>query len=271
MGVTVGLLGALEVRTDGELINIKAARTRRLAAALLLSPNVVVPAARLIDAVWDAPPRTARQQLYNALNALRGLFRTFDGPDIVTDDLGYRISVGPECIDLFEFRAHLQRAYGAMSLNGKAETIRHLELAQKLWRGPALYGLDGLYFESVVQRLEDERLTSLELLLELRVLAGESGAVIGELTELVADHPLRESPRVSLMKALFASGRQTEALAVYDQGRRLLVDEFGLEPGPKLKDIHREILSGRLLDMPDHDASGDGMSANAAHGSLIMR
>ncbi|MGF1425046.1 AfsR/SARP family transcriptional regulator [Kitasatospora sp. LaBMicrA B282] len=248
MSFEIGLLGPLEIKADGELIGISAPRTRRLLAVMLLNPGSIVSTDRLIDALWDSPPQTARQQVHNALGPLRSLLRDHDGPDIATVDLGYRIDVYPEQVDLSVFRSLRQQAAEATAVGKATEAIRALESAQKLWRGPALFGLEGSYFESFASRLEEERLSSLELLLELQVRDGDGSEVTGELMELVAEHPLRESLRASLMAALYAAGRQTDALAVYETGRRVLADDFGLDPGVRLRELHTKILEGRELE-----------------------
>jgi DNA-binding SARP family transcriptional activator/tetratricopeptide (TPR) repeat protein len=250
MGIDIRLLGSLEIETDEGVLEISAPRTYQLLAAMLLNANSVVTSDSLVDILWDSPPSTARQQLYNVIASLRTLLRRTGGLAISTVRLGYRVDVDAELIDLTRFRSLARRADEAVSAGRIPEAIALLGSAQKLRRGPALCGMEGDYFTNVAMRLEEEYLVVVELLLDLQVRAGDGGQVVGELMELVAGHPLRESPRASLMTALQSTGRQADALVVYDQGRRLLAEEFGLDPSDKLKALHDDILQGHLVVEP---------------------
>jgi tetratricopeptide (TPR) repeat protein len=124
------------------------------------------------------------------------------------------------------------------------DAIRQLRQALNLWRGPALSDATGPYLTHAASGLEEERLAATQRILALRLANGETGAVIGELTDLVAQHPAREALRGMLMLALFRDGRRADALDLFDQGRRSLIHELGLDPDPQLQRLHQQILRG---------------------------
>jgi len=147
------------------------------------------------------------------------------------------------------------RAAGAGAVS---EEIEHLAEASSHWRGTALAGFDGQYFSNVRARLDEERLVVAERLLMLRVRAGEAGAVVSELIDLVQQHPLRQSLRVTLMTALHETGRQAEALEMFEELRRLLADEFGLDPSEDLRALQADILKGLPLSAHGAEAAAAG-------------
>src|SRR5262249_21265282 len=124
-----------------------------------------------------------------------------------------------------------------------AEAVKTLRRALALWRGRPFTGVE---YESCLQqeiaRLEELRLHAVEQRVEAELALGRHGRLVPELEGLVAEHPLRERPRAQLMLALYRSGRQNDALAVYRAGRRLLADELGLEPSPELRRLEQSIL-----------------------------
>lgn len=251
MDLDAQLLGPLEILTGGKALALGGPRSCRLLAVLLLNANSVVQTDRLVDVMWEVTPRSARQQIHNTVGVLRRVTESVAGLDIVTSRLGYRIDIDSGRLDLTRFRAHVRQANDAMSGGDPDTVISLLTSARGLWRGTPLAGLDGEYFVNARTRLAEERLSATELLLELRVRRGDGALVMGELIELVASHPSRESLRASLMAALHSTGRQAEALEVYEEGRRLLVEEFGLDPSDELKALHERILHGMpIIDSP---------------------
>ncbi len=222
-------------------------------ALLLLNANAVVSFDHLIDELWEVPPPTARRQVHNAMAALR---RSLGGPDglddveIRTTDAGYQLDIRPDQLDAYAFRDRVRDAEQAAAGGHADDAVRHLRQALDLWRGPALPGLDSRYIRSAVAGLEEQRLAALERLASLRLALGEEASVLSGLTRWVAEHPLRESLRASLMLALYRCGRQAEAIEVYDQGRRLLAEQLGLDPGAGLKQLHERILLGTVEPAP---------------------
>jgi len=253
MDLDIRLLGALEIVAADGVLAIDGQRSSRLLAILLLNANCVVPTDRLVDILWEAPPQSARQQIHNVVGTLRRHVAPVRGLDIVTTPGGYRADVDSDRLDLTRFRFAVRQAHELASAGEAGSAITLLTDARELWHGSALAGLEGHYFVNAGTRLEEERLAATELLMELRVQVGDGALVVGELMELVAAHPQRESLRASLMKALYNNGRQSDALEVYDQGRRLLADEFGLDPSADLRNLHEHILQG--LPVADYGAN----------------
>lgn len=244
MELEIRLLGSLAVLVDGRCVDMGGRRTQRLLAALALNPNRAVSLNRLIELLWDRPPHTANQQIYTVIAALR---RHLDGvAGISTSAAGYRMDVTSDAVDVHRFQTSVERAQTLAAQGAREAAIEQLTRAGQLWYGPALAGLDGAYFASVATRLEEERLNAVDLLAALRIEQGEGVQVIGELTSVVSAQPLRESSRAWLMRALYGAGRQADALDVYAQGRRILADELGLDPGFELQSLHEGILTGRL-------------------------
>jgi DNA-binding SARP family transcriptional activator len=237
------LLGALEVWVNGRRQQLGGSRQKKVLATLLLNVNAVVTTERLVDLLWEDPPGTARRQVHNAIARLRlslGSARTV----LVSDGPGYRVQVAREQVDVHRFTCALTAARRAAADGDWDAVNRTMPDALRLWRGPAMAGLTGRMLEAAAHRLDEQRLAAQELVVESRLEMGESAGLIPELTELVAEHPLREGLRAQLILALVRSGRQSEALEVYEQTRQLLAEELGLEPGPGMRDLQQRILCG---------------------------
>lgn len=212
--MTSGSWGRWRSRHGGRAVVLNSQRQRRLLAVLLLGANADVSLERLIDALWDDPPQTARQQIHNIVGQLRRLLPTDDGQGrILTVHDGYRLNVSPDRIDLSRFHQALRKADAQQAQGDLDGEVRALGDALDVWRGAALGGLGGRYLVSVAAWLDEQRLIVTERQVAARIRRGESGTLIGELTGLVAEHPLREPLRASLMTALHRAGRQAEALA----------------------------------------------------------
>lgn len=238
------LLGTLKVQLEGERVDLGGLRQQRLLVMLLLDVNRVVSADRLIEAMWDGePPVTARRQLHNAIAALRRSFAAAKEV-VVKDGPGYRINVAPQDIDAHRFTTMIT---SASADGGRTDaTIELLEAGLALWEGPALSGLSSPLLDIVAAKLEEKRLAATELLFALRLDGGDSATLVPQLGELVSRHPLREETRRLLMLALHQTGRKADALTVYEQGRRLLRDEIGVDPSPSLRDLYGRILRDEL-------------------------
>ena len=232
------LLGPLEVESDGVLLPVGSRQPRALLAVLLLDANRVVSRDRLVDAVWgERPPERAA----NALQVYVSQLRKVLGRDrIVTQPSGYLIRVSEGELDVDRFERLVAEARGAEPV----AAARSLRDALALWRGPPLGDLEDVPFaEAERRRLQELRLAAVEQLVDADLELGRHAELVPELESLVHEHPLRERPRGQLMLALYRAGRQAEALEVYRQGRRLLQDELGLEPGEALKQLERSILA----------------------------
>jgi DNA-binding SARP family transcriptional activator len=234
------LLGPLEAAVDGAPVALGPPQQRALLALLLLHANEVVSRDRIIDELWgERPPATATKLVQVYVSALRKVL----APDVlVTRPPGYLVQVEPDALDLQRFQRQLDAGGAALTAGTPAAAAEHFRSALSLWRGPALADLAHASFaQGAVQRLEELRLEALSDRIEADLALGRSD-VAGELEALIAEHPLRERLRGQLMLALYRSGRQADALAAYQEARRALVDELGIEPGRELRDLEQRIL-----------------------------
>ncbi|MCT9081113.1 AfsR/SARP family transcriptional regulator, partial [Streptomyces fulvoviolaceus] len=240
--VSFAILGPLEVRAGGLRLRLGGRVPTRVLTTLLLEPCRMVPVPRLVEAAWGGePPATAAHQVRKAVADLRQ--RIPDGPSlIVTDGPGYRVDVTREQLDLSVFSDRLREARDLLEAGRSVAAADRLRAALGLWRGPVMPGAGGSVIAAASVVLEERRLAAVEQLMELRLALGESRELIGDLRELVAEHPLGESFRGQLMLALYRSGRQAEALAEYGSVRELLVEELGVDPGPQLAKLYEGIL-----------------------------
>src|SRR5437764_4346010 len=232
------VLGPLEVHTAGGPVALRHGRQRVLLAALLLSANEVVSTERLIEELWASErPPTAGTVLHGHVSALRKLL----GRDrVATRPPGYLLRVEEHELDLARFEALLEAARKARGRE-RGELLRD---ALALWRGPPFADVpcEGS-LRTEIRRLEELRLVALEDRLDVDLACGRHAAVVADLARLVAEEPLRERPRAQLMLALYRAGRHAEALQVYAGARRTLVEEVGIEPGARLRELERQILA----------------------------
>jgi len=231
------VLGPLEVREDGHLIELGRQKRRALLALLLLRRGEVISTDALVDGLWgEEPPRTARSALQNYVSQLRAAL----GPAVVVSRTGgYALEAGPEQLDLSRFERLLAQAREAPV----TERDRTLEEALSLWRGPPLAGLELEPFASLeCARLEELRAGAVEDLIDAKLALGRGPELVVQLEALIARHPFRERLRGQLMLALYRAGRQVEALEVYRKTRSTLVDELGIEPSQALHDLEQAIL-----------------------------
>jgi YVTN family beta-propeller protein len=235
------VLGPLEVRDGDRVVFSGAGKPGALLALLLLHANEVVSTDRLLDELWgERPPRTAAKSLQTYVSQLR---RVLGDVAIATRGHGYVLSVAAGACDAGRFRELVARGDHALA-EGEPETAATtLHEALALWRGPVLGELGAeSWARAEVERLEEERLQALEARIEAELALGRHAAVIGELTGLTRQHPLREHLLGLLMLALYRCGRQADALEAYRTGRRRLRDELGIEPTPELRRLEQEIL-----------------------------
>jgi DNA-binding SARP family transcriptional activator len=242
--VTARILGPLDVRVGERQVRIPAGRQQTTLALLLLNRGNVVGIDRLVDTVWPDPPPTAVNQIAICVSRLRTALA--DAPVITTVPPGYRLVRDLVSLDIDTVDAYASAAEElALAGDGRAAAAR-LRAAVGLWRGSVLEGMASAALRPVVARWDERRLTLIERYLELELENEGAEAAIGELTALVAAHPLRERLRCLLMSALYRGGRQSDALAVFRAARDLLVEQVGVEPGPELRATHEAILRGTL-------------------------
>ena len=245
------ILGTLEVRAYGDRVTLASPRQQRALAALLLTPNSVVPVERLIDALWeDEPPATAVKQVRNCVSALRSRLGEA-GAMIVTDGPGYRLQTGSDDLDSLRFRRHVAAARGLAGQAKLADAAEEIRAALALWRGPALDGLRTTTLAGRAAVLDEQRADAVELGAEWRLRLGETGEVVRELTEFCGEHPTRELAHLLLMRALAKEGRYAEASTLFHGLRRRLADELGVDPNPDLRRLHDRILAEATASDPE--------------------
>ena len=221
------ILGPLEIVGEHGPITLHRGKEQALLSFMLLHPNQVLPSDRLIDELWDGrPPVTAPKILQNAVSQLR---KALGDGRLETRPPGYVFHLEPEELDLERFERLAAEGRSAEAL--------------ALWRGPPLLELrEERFADDARRRLEEERLAVLEDRIDEDLVAGRGAQLVPELERLVAEHPLRERMHGQLMRALYASGRQADALEAYRRARRTLDEELGLAPGPELQELERKIL-----------------------------
>ncbi len=242
------LLGTLEVVVDGRVTEV-GGQSRTVLATLLVAAGQVVTVDSLLDVLWgDDPPSSAAGTLQSYVSRLRRILEPGrsrgDAPSVlVWDPPGYRLDVASDHVDfrLFESRAEEGRAL--LDAEDAAAARAVLSEAIDLWRGPALLEFaDQDFARGVAVRLEQRRLVALEDRIAADLRLGRHAAVVAELNERVAGHPLQEGLRAHLALALYRSGRQAEALRTIEDARHVLREELGVEPGPQLRELESAIL-----------------------------
>ncbi|MFF7257015.1 AfsR/SARP family transcriptional regulator [Streptomyces microflavus] len=236
-----GVLGPLVVWDgEGREVRVPEAKVRALLADLLAHDGGPVTADRLIHDLWgDAPPGKPAGALQAKISQLR---RVVGRDRVVRQPAGYRLRLdgGGDEVDAVRFRALVTEARPVRDPRTRAALLTE---ALELWRGPAYADFaDGLFVRGPAQRLAEQRLSVLEEQAEARLEAGDHALLAGELADLVALHPLRERLRAAQMRALYAAGRQSEALASYEDLRTRLVGELGVDPSPELAALHGAVL-----------------------------
>ena len=238
------MLGPFEVRTDdGLFADVPGARLRGLLTALALEPGHVVPKAALVDWIWgERPPSGAANALQRLVSRLRKAL-----PEGLVEGQtdGYRLTVEPGAVDAVRFERLVGQAHNEEGLR----RVRLLREALALWRGAAMQDVglpDSAAFDAAATRLERLRLTAMEDRFDAEISLGHGAELVTELTDVVAAHPLRERLVAALMRALVATGRDTEALLAYQRTREALADALGVDPSPELSALHVALLRGEL-------------------------
>ncbi|WP_338898371.1 BTAD domain-containing putative transcriptional regulator [Streptomyces sp. TG1A-60] len=237
------LLGPVEAWHGDRPLRLGGPKPRALLAVLLLRAGQVVPTDTLVDVVWGAdPPDTARALVQTYVSALRRALPAGAAEAIGTRPPGYVLRPGVGRVDVAEFEARAADGRRAAADGHHEEAARLLRQALELWRGPALGGV-GEALRAEAGRLEEARQAALEegIAAELER-GGREAELVTELTALVGVHPTRERLRGQLMLGLYRLGRQADALAVYAQGRTVLAEELGLDPGPELTRLYEAVL-----------------------------
>lgn len=269
-----GVLGPLAAWNDrGEPVAIPGRKVRVLLADLLVHEGRVVSADRLVHDLWDqTPPADPVAALHVRVSQLRRALESVEpgGRDLVVSrSPGYALRALPSSVDALRFAELLDRARAADEARTRAGLLTE---ALGLWRGPVLADFtDQAFAEAPAARWEERRLTAVETWAEARLELGEHRELIPELAEAVAGQPYRERLRVAHMRALHRSGRTGEALANFQELRRLLADELGIDPSPAVERVHRAILAGDAAEDPAPVPKAPATNLPAAATGLIGR
>ncbi|MEV4611556.1 BTAD domain-containing putative transcriptional regulator [Kitasatospora sp. NPDC049258] len=254
------VLGPLEVSGGLGAVSVAPGRQEIVLGALVLELNRVVETASLVDAIWaHHPPKTARAQVQICISRLRkGLADARVGATIETRAHGYLLRAPEDATDAGRFRRLVAEAHALARDGLKLPAVQTLRSAMGLWRGRCLAGVPSEVLAGTAAQLDESHLEAVETCMRLLLELGRHEHLVGELMQLVAGHPLRERLRGHLMVALYRSGRQAEALETYHQGRALLTEELGLDPGRELRDLAQAILTDdpglALAEQPEPQA-----------------
>lgn len=275
MAVEFRVLGPLEMCVAGRRCDVGGHKLRILLATLLLNSNEPVPVGSITEAIWgDTPPADPRAALQTYVTRVRRALRAAgSAAQIQHLPAGYRIRVPEDAVDVAVFRTLVRRAdalAARQDITGEAAALRE---SLALWRGAPLADIDSerLHRETVPE-LSESWLRVVQRRVDLDLLLGRHGEVIGELRALTERHPLRERFWWQLMTALHRCGRRAEALAAFRTVSRRLADELGIDPGEELCELHRAILNGASPTVTGADEPAPGRPAPAqlpAHAPVL--
>src|SRR5215472_261820 len=265
----VGVLGPVTAWDSDRELPVGQPRQQAVLGILAMRANRVISRGELVDAVWGHdPPASAEGGTYTYVAGLRRIIepnRSLRGPGrvLVSSGAGYVLHLVPGQPDAVAFEQGLSRARQLRKNGDAVGAVDALESALGLWRGAAFAGVPGPFAETERVRLAELRSGAAEERADVLLALGRHGEIVPDLTALVADHPLRERMRGLLMIALYRSGRQAEAVRLYADGRRVLAEELGIDPGTDLSRIHQQVLtSDPALDLtadgPPASPGGDG-------------
>src|SRR5579863_5237463 len=245
----VGVLGPVAAWEGDEELRLGQPRQQAVLGILAMRANRVISRSELVDAVWGhEPPPSAEGGIYTYIAGLRriiepGRSARGQGRILVSTGAGYVLHLVPGQPDAVAFEQHLGRARQLRKGGDPAGAVTALDTALGLWRGTAFAAVPGPFAETERARLAELRSLAAEERADVLLALGRHEEVVPDLTAMVADQPLRERMRGLLMIALYRSGRQAEALRVYQDGKRVLAEELGIDPGLDLTRIHQRITS----------------------------
>jgi len=244
----IGLLGPLQVRDEtGRTVHVGGRQLRVLLTLLALNAGRVVPVGSLAGQLWpEDPPGNPGNALQTLVSRLRAELRQAGAGDVIeSHPAGYRLAVPPGAVDVMAFEELAAQGRRALAEGDAGQAARVLRDALLAWRGEPLADAAGSDFaEAAAAKLTELRSSVLADRIEADLALGEGPSLVGELRVLLSADPLAERPRAQLMRALYAAGRQAEAIAVYHEGRELLADQLGVDPSAQLEQVYLGILRG---------------------------
>ena len=267
----VGVLGPVMAWNNEEELLVGQPRQQAVLGILAMRANRVISRSELVDAVWgQEPPHSAEGGVYTYVAGLRRIFepgRSLRGPGriLVSSGAGYVLHLVPGQPDAVAFEQYLHRARQMRKAGDLAGVAVTLQTALGLWRGVAFAGVPGPFAETERARLGELKSAAEEEKADALIALGRHEEVLADLTAMVADYPLRERMRGLLMLALYRSGRQAEALRVFAEGRKVLAEELGIDPGAELSGIHYQVLTmDPSLNLAATDSDPPAVSALSA-------
>ncbi|MFI2261339.1 AfsR/SARP family transcriptional regulator [Streptomyces tubercidicus] len=267
-GVRFGVLGPVRAWHGAHELDLGGPQDRAFLAVLLLRAGQPVPVSEIVDVLWGAhPPRSAVNVVRRHVGALRrvlepGLPPRAAGRWLIRGSGGYRLRTDGDCLDLLRFRGLREQARQAAAEESPARALELLTQALSLWTGPVASGIaPEVRARLALGALEREHLAALQEAADAALRAGVPGAVLPELREAAAEHPLDEPLLAGLILALAATGRRSEALSTYEAACNRLADELGMDPGSELRDAHRAVLHDALPTPTGQDAGASPRSA----------
>jgi DNA-binding SARP family transcriptional activator len=246
--ITFEILGPVRAFDGAAELDLGASKQRAVLAMLLLNANKPVTPSAIIDGIWaDDPPENGANVIQKYVAGLRRVLEPARSPRtsggvITLTEAGYVLAVGEGCLDIDLFQQTVTRAQDWRSRGQLAAAAEMLRGADAMWRGEPLAGVSGPAIESARSQLTEHRTAARLIWAEIEMDLGHHSVLIPTLTEAIAQSPLREDLRYLHILALYRSGRQGEALASYDETRRLLAETFGIDPSESLQQLYRRIL-----------------------------
>jgi DNA-binding SARP family transcriptional activator/Tfp pilus assembly protein PilF len=268
----VGVLGPVLAWNNEQELPVGQPRQQAVLGILAMRANRVISRSELVDAVWGQdPPPSAEGGVYTYVAGLRRIFepgRSLRGPGriLVSSGAGYVLHLVPGQPDAVAFEQYLHRARQMRKSGDLTAVAATLQTALGLWRGVAFAGVPGPFADTERARLGELKSAAEEEKTDALIALGRHEEVLADLTAMVAEHPLRERMRGLLMLALYRSGRQAEALRVFAEGRKVLAEELGIDPGAELSRIHQQVLTTDPgLDITTAPSAASAPPARPAH------
>ncbi|WP_410585903.1 AfsR/SARP family transcriptional regulator [Amycolatopsis sp. lyj-23] len=250
----LGVLGSLLVSADGRSCVPRPPKQQQLLALLITHANTVVSVDQCIEELWEfEAPNTAVQTVQTYIMQLRKILPAHERRRrLVTKDRGYVFLVEPGELDADVFAGLTSEAHRAAAEGHDELAAQRLTAALDLWRGPALAGVQaGPLLRAHLVGLAESRLSAWEQRIEADLRLGRHHELLSELAVLIERYPMHENLYAQFILALYRSGRQARALEVYHRLRKVLADELGLSPSPRMRHLHEAVLAADpLLDPP---------------------
>ncbi|GAA5162917.1 hypothetical protein GCM10023214_30450 [Amycolatopsis dongchuanensis] len=249
MAVRFGVLGPLVAQDARGPVELKGPRHRAVLARLLVARGRVVPAARLVDDLWEDPPDGAQAALQTFVSALRRALEPDRAPRaparlLVTEGPGYALRAEPDAVDAWRFEDAVSATADLLAAGRADAALARVDEALALWRGPAYAEVDGFpWARAEIARLDELRLLAGERRAEALLALGRAAEAVPDLEGHTEAHPWREEGWRLFALALYRAGRQGDALAALRRARKVLADELGVDPGPALRGLEADVLA----------------------------